>query len=270
MAGGGNSFGESPGGKGRGQSEIGPFQKEERKKHRLRQFPAEIPVGIASHFFFLNLSKIVKPGYIYHLKFLLEASSSSPWDCHSLQGGRRGTHQNVCKQVKEVKALVAQLFLTLCNPMDCSLPGSRQDYWSGLPCPPPGHLPESGSPALQADSLPSEPPGKACKQVRGLYILKHVAKYWYCFFFFNPVLIQLYRIISNDRNFLLSQWGGQALLKEWDPGGWLSLKASFCCISNITSTISFPIFFYDISEGKTEVWNNVTKEVLWFPPRAGD
>ena len=52
MAGGGNSFGESPGGKGRGQSEIGPFQKEERKKHRLRQFPAEIPVGIASHFFF--------------------------------------------------------------------------------------------------------------------------------------------------------------------------------------------------------------------------
>ena len=78
MAGGGNSFGESPGGKGRGQSETGPYQKEERKKHRLRQFPAEIPVGIASHFFFLNLSKIVKPGYIYHLKFLLEASSSSP------------------------------------------------------------------------------------------------------------------------------------------------------------------------------------------------
>ena len=41
---------------------------------------------------------------------------------------------------------------------------SRQEYWSGLPCPPPGHLPNPGikprSPELQADSLPSEPPGK--------------------------------------------------------------------------------------------------------------
>ena len=38
---------------------------------------------------------------------------------------------------------------------------SRQEYWSGLPCPPPGHLPDPGieptspvSPALQVDSLP--------------------------------------------------------------------------------------------------------------------
>ena len=41
---------------------------------------------------------------------------------------------------------------------------SRQEYWSGLPCPPPGHLSyrriELTSPALQADSLLSEPPGK--------------------------------------------------------------------------------------------------------------
>ena len=39
---------------------------------------------------------------------------------------------------------------------------SRQEYWSGLPCPPPGDLPdpgmEPGSPALQADFLLSEPP----------------------------------------------------------------------------------------------------------------
>ena len=38
---------------------------------------------------------------------------------------------------------------------------SRQEYWSGLPFPAPGDLPdpgiESGSPALQGDSLPSEP-----------------------------------------------------------------------------------------------------------------
>ena len=58
--------------------------------------------------------------------------------------------------------------LTLCDPMDCSPPGSvgfsRQEYWSGLPCPSQGDLPnpviESRSLALQTDSLPSEPPGK--------------------------------------------------------------------------------------------------------------
>ena len=57
--------------------------------------------------------------------------------------------------------------------MDCSRPGplsmgfSRQEYWSELPCPPPGDLPHSGieptlpvSPALQADSLPTEPLGE--------------------------------------------------------------------------------------------------------------
>ena len=41
---------------------------------------------------------------------------------------------------------------------------SRQECWSGLPFPSPGDLPdpgiELGSPALQADALPSEPPGK--------------------------------------------------------------------------------------------------------------
>ena len=39
---------------------------------------------------------------------------------------------------------------------------SRQEYWSGLPCPPQGDLPDLGieprSPALQVDSLPFEPP----------------------------------------------------------------------------------------------------------------
>ena len=41
---------------------------------------------------------------------------------------------------------------------------SRQEYWSGLPCPPPGDLPDPGielrSPALQADPLLSEASGK--------------------------------------------------------------------------------------------------------------
>ena len=41
---------------------------------------------------------------------------------------------------------------------------SREEYWSGLPSPSPGDFPnpviEHGSPSLQADTLPSEPPGK--------------------------------------------------------------------------------------------------------------
>ena len=41
---------------------------------------------------------------------------------------------------------------------------SRQGYWSGLPFPPPGNLPDPGieprAPALHGDSFPSELPGK--------------------------------------------------------------------------------------------------------------
>ena len=49
-----------------------------------------------------------------------------------------------------------------------SMEFSRQNYWSGLPFPSPRDLPDSGiepgSPALQADSLLSEPPGKPSKR----------------------------------------------------------------------------------------------------------
>ena len=54
-----------------------------------------------------------------------------------------------------------QLFVnprTVARHAPLSMGLSRQEYWSGLPCPPPGDLPDSGtepsSPALQADSLP--------------------------------------------------------------------------------------------------------------------
>ena len=45
-----------------------------------------------------------------------------------------------------------------------SMGSPRPEYWSGLSFPSPGNLPdlgiEPGSPAMQADSLPSEPSGK--------------------------------------------------------------------------------------------------------------
>ena len=121
-----------------------------------------------------------------------------------------------CMKVKS-ESEVTQLYPTLRDPMDCSLPGSyvhgifqarvlewgaiafsgmyakspqycltlfvtpwtiacqaplsmgfpRQEYWSGLPCPPPRNLPDPGmepvslmSPALQSGSLPLVPCGK--------------------------------------------------------------------------------------------------------------
>ena len=53
---------------------------------------------------------------------------------------------------------------TIAHKAPLSMGFSRQEYWNGLPCPPPGDLPNPGiepkSPALQADSLLSEPSGK--------------------------------------------------------------------------------------------------------------
>ena len=68
-----------------------------------------------------------------------------------------------------VMHLVIQFCPTLCDHMDCSPTRlfcswgfSRQEHWSGWPSPPSGDLPgtEPRSPTLQADSLPTEPPGK--------------------------------------------------------------------------------------------------------------
>ena len=75
--------------------------------------------------------------------------------------------------VVAVAVSVTQLCPTLCEPVTVALQAplakgfSRQEYWSGLLCPPPGDLPGPGieprSPALQADSLLSEPLGKPIK-----------------------------------------------------------------------------------------------------------
>ena len=71
----------------------------------------------------------------------------------------------------KVKSLSrVQLFETLwavAHQAPPSVGFSRQGYWSGLPFPSPGDLPHPGieprSPALQADALISEPPGKPLK-----------------------------------------------------------------------------------------------------------
>ena len=70
--------------------------------------------------------------------------------------------------ISEVKSLShVQLFATpwtVAYQAPPSMGFSRQEYWSGLPFPSPGDLPDPGikpgSSTSQADTLPSEPPGK--------------------------------------------------------------------------------------------------------------
>ena len=78
------------------------------------------------------------------------------------------------KKWSEMKSLGhVWLFVTLwtvAHQAPLSMGFSRQEYWSGLPSPSPGYLPDPGmdheSPTLQAGALPCEPPGKS-ENLRG-------------------------------------------------------------------------------------------------------
>ena len=80
--------------------------------------------------------------------------------------------------------LVAKLYPTLETPwtVACQVPLSmgfpRQECWSGLPFPSPGDLPDPGieptPPALQADSLLSEPPAKPCVSQSRLTVVTNI------------------------------------------------------------------------------------------------
>ena len=84
----------------------------------------------------------------------------------SIAPGTIGTQSEV--KWSEVKSLSrVRLFVTpwtVAHQAPLSMGFSRQEYWSGLPVPSPGDLPNPGiepeSPAFQADALTSEPPGK--------------------------------------------------------------------------------------------------------------
>ena len=88
----------------------------------------------------------------------------------------------------EVKSLSqVRLFVTPWTVAYQALPSmgfSRQRYWNGLPFPSSGDLPDPrikpGTPALQADALPSEPPGKLVCHIRSeqkdsYYCTSHLA-----------------------------------------------------------------------------------------------
>ena len=96
-----------------------------------------------------------------------------PWAPHPRGLFQAQLHHSKVRKtfsLEERESEVTQLCLTLFDPMGSSLYQaplsmrfSRQEYWSRLPFPSPGTLPDPGIeprfPALQADSLPSEPLG---------------------------------------------------------------------------------------------------------------
>ena len=96
-----------------------------------------------------------------HKSFLASPSSTS------YPPPPRLTFRGMCKCVHALLLSCVRLFVTpwtAAVQASLSMGLSRQEYWSGLPFPPPGDLPDPGiqpgSVEFQADSLPSEPPRK--------------------------------------------------------------------------------------------------------------
>ena len=90
----------------------------------------------------------------------------------------------------------------------------RQQNWSGLPIPSPEDLPdlgiEPGSPELQADALPSEPPGKPEKKVRAVSLF---------FFVLSTMGDPAWRGWVKE-----SEVGAEAINTAWEQVGWRQSK----------------------------------------------
>ena len=123
---------------GEGEDKINPIEKEVK--------------------FMINLDSIKKQ--------ILHFANKSP--CSQNHGFSRSLVWMWERKERKVKSLsCVWLFAapwTVAYKAPLSMEFSRQGYWSGLPFPSPGDLPnpgiEPGSPTLQADALTSEPPGK--------------------------------------------------------------------------------------------------------------
>ena len=92
--------------------------------------------------------------------------------------------------------LVTQSCLALCDPMDCSPPGTSvqgespdKRYWSGLPCSPPGDLPNPGFeprfPVLQVDDYHCR---MICRMIINIICWFLWLHYIYIMFFFREIL----------------------------------------------------------------------------------
>ena len=99
-------------------------------------------------------------------QILYPLSLGSPqmmWEVSVKLGNKLGLNKCVCGLVAKSCPTLATPWTVACQVL-LFMGFPRQEYWSGLPFPSPGTLPnpgiEPGSPALQADSLPTELRGK--------------------------------------------------------------------------------------------------------------
>ena len=129
---------------------------------------------------------------------------------------------------------------------------SRQEYWSGLPCPPPGDLPNPGikhrSPALQVDSLPSEPPGKPIHLCVYIYIYIYVCMYrWTSPLRLVPALAFLLQLTAVSTIFI----SGAFMVRYLENWG-------------------FVIREQGVRVGRGRVWEAENEGVLWWGGWGGE
>ena len=138
----------------------------------------------------------------------------------------------------EVKSLSrVQLFVTpwtVAYQAPLSMGFSRQECWSGLPFPSPGDLPNPGielsSPALQADALPSEPPGKPRLQGKGEFPLGKSDQTSLPYSFSSP-LPQIYPTTGSLENldvFMKGVMGAHIFFFNFIYFNWRLLTLQYC------------------------------------------
>ena len=124
---------------------------------------------------------------LYHSLLLLPSILSSENNLYSYHVWHCG---ETCRKKIEIKKcllwsqwdVMGEMPRTIAHQTPLPMAFSRPEYWSGLPCPSPGDLPnpriEPMSPALQADSLSSEPPRKPCRGYYATYKTEGMGNRW--------------------------------------------------------------------------------------------
>ena len=134
--------------------------------------PTWNPNGLSPSILHLSITENIS---VYNFIFIIFLMSAPPWLQIITWFIEHLPKIGLCSNCFTTVVLTQ---LCLCDPMDCSPPGSSvrgifpsQEYWSGLPFPTPGDLPDSGikleCPAFVGGFFTTEPPGK-------IFILQYI------------------------------------------------------------------------------------------------